>query len=102
LVYPKKFFTFVKKKNIMFLDQIISPDGCFLKSWKEIKSTLKNKYGPIPGWYKFLVDNLTLNNNLQLNFIPYTQLIQNPYVTHPKIIKEGSIDRKSNNTWIAS
>jgi ribonuclease HI/exonuclease III len=105
LVHPKKFFTFVKslkKKNIMFLDQVISPDGCFLKSWNEIKSTLQNKHGPTPGWYKFLVDNLTLNNNLRLNFTPQTQLIQNPYVTRPKIIKEGSIDRKSNNSWIAS
>jgi hypothetical protein len=62
----------------------------------------KNKHGPIPGWYKFLVDNITLNNNLRLNFTPHTQLIQNPYVTRHKIIKEGNIDRKSNNSWIAS
>jgi hypothetical protein len=86
----------------MFLDQIISPDGCFLKSWNKIKSTLRNKHGSTPGWYKFLVDNLTLNSNLCLNFTPHTQLVQNPYVTRPKIIKKGSIDRKSNNSWIAS
>ncbi|GES83764.1 ribonuclease H-like domain-containing protein [Rhizophagus clarus] len=45
-----KFFTYIKslkKKQIIFLDQITHPDGVFLKTWNEIKYTLPAKTGHI-------------------------------------------------------
>jgi hypothetical protein len=45
----------------MFLDQIITADNSFLKTWKEIKKQLTNKKDPTPKWYKFLLQNLVLN-----------------------------------------
>ncbi|GBC02818.1 hypothetical protein RclHR1_04840001 [Rhizophagus clarus] len=71
----------------MFLDQIIQPDSAFFKSWNEIKNSLHNKKGPIPLWYKHMINQYTLNpNNLRLNFdLPHL-----PQQTlHVKRLKKG-------------
>ncbi|CAB5184954.1 unnamed protein product [Rhizophagus irregularis] len=63
---PKNYFKYLnslKNKDIFFLDQIISNDGAFLKTWKEIKRTLKSKSGRRPKWYDFLKDNIVINNS---------------------------------------
>jgi hypothetical protein len=62
---PKKYFGFIKSlknKDIFFLDQIISNDGAFLKTWKDIKKLLKVKKGRRPKWYDFLKDNIVLKS----------------------------------------
>ncbi|PKB93335.1 hypothetical protein RhiirA5_441606 [Rhizophagus irregularis] len=92
---PKQYFKFLrslKHKDIFFLDQIISNDGAFLKTWKEIKKTLKSKSGRRPKWYDFLKENIVLNNNT--NRLQFTTNNNNPSpsqnFTRPKIIKKKS------------
>ncbi|GBB91969.1 hypothetical protein RclHR1_19460001 [Rhizophagus clarus] len=69
----------------MFLDQIIQPDSAFFKSWNEIKKSLYNKKGPIPLWYKHMINHYTLNsNNLRLNFELPHLLQQTLHVKRPK------------------
>ncbi|CAB4396565.1 unnamed protein product [Rhizophagus irregularis] len=86
----------------MFIDQIISPDGLFLKTWKEIKHQLKNKRGRTPKWYQYLLNNIILNqNNLRLTFDVPSPNIYNPQVDRPKIIPQSTEIRRIKNTWIA-
>ncbi|GBB88533.1 hypothetical protein RclHR1_15070002 [Rhizophagus clarus] len=69
----------------MFLDQIIQPDSAFFKSWNEIKKSLHNKKGPIPLWYKHMINQYTLNpNNLRLNFELLHLPQQTLHVKRPK------------------
>ncbi|PKY54146.1 hypothetical protein RhiirA4_472792 [Rhizophagus irregularis] len=105
LIRSNQFFNFVKSlknKELFYLKQIITADGLFLKSWKDIKGTISNKRGRPPGWYKYLQDNIILNqNNLRLNFdLPPTN-IQNPLITRPKIIPQSSNITRIKNVWIA-
>ncbi|GBB94208.1 hypothetical protein RclHR1_02310014 [Rhizophagus clarus] len=88
LINPNYFFRYIrslKTKRIMFLDQIIQPDSAFFKSWNEIKNSLHNKKGPIPLWYKHMINQYTLNpNNLRLNFDLPHLLQQILHVKRPK------------------
>ncbi|PKK63163.1 hypothetical protein RhiirC2_789305 [Rhizophagus irregularis] len=105
LIRSNQFFNFIKSlknKDIFFLDQIITVDGLFLKTWKEIKQTLTNKKGRTPAWYYFLKDNIILNqNNLRLTFDVPVINHQNPTVSRPKIIAQSSQITKIKNIWIA-
>ncbi|PKK62778.1 hypothetical protein RhiirC2_786296 [Rhizophagus irregularis] len=105
LIRSNQFFNFIKSlknKDIFFLDQIITVDGLFLKTWKEIKQTLTNKKGRTPAWYYFLKDNIILNqNNLRLTFDVPVIIRQNPTVSHPKIIVQSSQITRIKNIWIA-
>uniref|UniRef100_U9TET3 Uncharacterized protein n=1 Tax=Rhizophagus irregularis (strain DAOM 181602 / DAOM 197198 / MUCL 43194) TaxID=747089 RepID=U9TET3_RHIID len=59
--------TSLRKKRIIFMDQICSIDGNFLKSWNEIKSTPGNNFkGKSPGRFTKLENkgNTDLINSL--------------------------------------
>ena len=58
----------LKKKNIMFFDQVISVDSLYLLSWKEIQFSTGQKVGRPPKWYFYLRDNFThyLDHNKSL------------------------------------
>lgn len=94
LIRSNQFFNFIKSlknKDIFFLEQIITVDGLFLKTWKEIKKSLTNNKGHSPGWYKYLYDNIVINqHNLRLNFDLPPIKTQNPLITRPKIIHQSS------------
>ncbi|GBC20790.1 ribonuclease H-like domain-containing protein [Rhizophagus irregularis DAOM 181602=DAOM 197198] len=101
---PKQYFKFLrslKHKDIFFLDQIISNDGAFLKTWKEIKKTLRSKSGRRPKWYDFLKENIVLNNNT--NRLQFTTNNNNPSpsqnFTRPKIIKSNNRSLPCKNQW---
>ncbi|GBB97409.1 hypothetical protein RclHR1_02990010 [Rhizophagus clarus] len=69
----------------MFLDQIIQPDSAFFKTWDEIKSSAPNNKGPVPLWYKHMIDQYTINpNTLRLNFDLPHLLQQQLRIKRPK------------------
>lgn len=42
----------LRKKRIMFMDQLCSLDGQYLLTWKEIQQQMNVKFkGPIPQWF---------------------------------------------------
>uniref|UniRef100_U9UAV0 ribonuclease H n=2 Tax=Rhizophagus irregularis (strain DAOM 181602 / DAOM 197198 / MUCL 43194) TaxID=747089 RepID=U9UAV0_RHIID len=90
-------------KNIFFLDQIISNDGAFLKTWKEIKKLLKNNRGRRPKWYDFLKDNIVLNPST--NRLQFTTQSDNMSpdlrFPRPKIIKCNNHSVPCKNQWAA-
>ncbi|GES97891.1 ribonuclease H-like domain-containing protein [Rhizophagus clarus] len=97
-----KFFTYIKslkKKQIIFLDQITHPDGVFLKTWNEIKYTLPAKTGRTPGWYYHLIDTILINKQaLRLDTpiditYPTVKNAKRPKTestTHRNIVKGGN------------
>ncbi|RGB27323.1 hypothetical protein C1646_799086 [Rhizophagus diaphanus] len=88
------------KKNSIFR----SSNGNFLKSWSDIKRSLKNKYGRQPAWYQFLIDNIVrCPGNLCLNLSIYEEIIQNPSIKRSRIPQVSTTphDYKRKNIWIA-
>uniref|UniRef100_U9SG20 ribonuclease H n=1 Tax=Rhizophagus irregularis (strain DAOM 181602 / DAOM 197198 / MUCL 43194) TaxID=747089 RepID=U9SG20_RHIID len=90
-------------KNIFFLDQIISNDGAFLKTWKEIKKLLKNNRRRRSKWYDFLKDNIVLNPST--NRLQFTTQSDNMSpdlgFPRPKIIKCNNHSVPCKNQWAA-
>jgi hypothetical protein len=77
----------LKKKRIMFMDQLVSPDGNYLLIWLEVKTYHQNNYkGPKPKWFKNLEDNYTLSDMRRLTY-PLKDPVCNVerYHKHPKI-----------------
>jgi hypothetical protein len=59
----------LRKKRIMFMDQLVSPDGNYLLTWQEIKTYNQNNYkGPKPKWFKHLEDNYILSDMRRLTY----------------------------------
>ncbi|CAB4424282.1 unnamed protein product [Rhizophagus irregularis] len=95
----------LKTKGIMFLDHIITKDNAFLVDYNEIKAQLEYKGGKIPRWYKFLKDNITLNNQgrLMLNFDK--PLIQNPTAPRPSVPPVSDtthLHQRRSQQWVAA
>lgn len=64
----------LKKKRIIFMDQLCSIDGNLLNSWDEIKNEPQHKYkGSTPGWFKRLEDYGILSNNNRRLLNPLNQ-----------------------------
>ncbi|GBC13241.2 ribonuclease H-like domain-containing protein [Rhizophagus irregularis DAOM 181602=DAOM 197198] len=105
LIRSNKFFSYIKSlktKELFYLQQIITVDGLFLKSWKEIQNSLSNKKGRPPAWYKYLRECIVLNqNNLQLNFDLPVNNYHNSTITKPKVIAQNSKITRIKNIWIA-
>ncbi|PKY61095.1 hypothetical protein RhiirA4_485611, partial [Rhizophagus irregularis] len=76
-------------------------DGAFLKTWKEIKKTLKTKSGRHPKWYDFLKENIVLNN--VTNRLQFTTNDNNPpssqNFSRPKIIRCSNQSSQCKNQW---
>ncbi|PKK59217.1 ribonuclease H-like protein [Rhizophagus irregularis] len=89
----------------MFLDHIITKDHAFLEDYKDIKKHLIYKGGKIPHWYKFLKDNITINNQGRLVFDLNKLIIQNPSAPHPAIPPEDPNTlhhHKRSQQWVAA
>ncbi|GES83878.1 ribonuclease H-like domain-containing protein [Rhizophagus clarus] len=57
----------LRKKRIMFMDQVCFIDGSFLLPYKDIKKLANNKWkGKVPNWYQKILRNNTLSQNLRL------------------------------------
>jgi ribonuclease HI len=101
---PKQYLSFVqslKNKHIFFLDQIISPDGAFLLSWKDIKKSLCNKRGRKPKWITFLEEHILINpNSRRLSFTIPNPVIVNPQVSRPRAIAHNNRPVRSPFQWI--
>ncbi|CAB4424299.1 unnamed protein product [Rhizophagus irregularis] len=59
----------LRKKNIMYMDQLVTLDGNYLLTWDEVKRHNNNNFkGPKPKWFKYLENNMTLSNYRTLTF----------------------------------
>ncbi|PKK58109.1 hypothetical protein RhiirC2_796850 [Rhizophagus irregularis] len=89
----------------MFLDHIITKDHAFLEDYKDIKKHLIHKGGKIPHWYKFLKDNIAINNQGRLVFNLNRPIIQNPSAPRPAIPPEDPNTLhhpKRSQQWVAA
>ncbi|GBC02553.1 hypothetical protein RclHR1_04690004 [Rhizophagus clarus] len=89
----------LRKKRIMFMDQICSIDRSFLLPYKDIKKLANNKWkGKVPNWYQKLLHYNTLSHNLRLVNPLKDPPIQNiKYKTPPIVNHEEHTPR---NQWI--
>ena len=100
--------TSLRKKRIMFLDQITLVDGSFLLPWNELKQKLsqfnpeiiKSFKGPIPQWFKHLESTQIFSNYNRRLYSP----LSFPSISYlPNIsLKAGPINTftKEKNKWI--
>ena len=70
----------MKKKKVMFIDQLIDKELKILLSWKFIKAINSSpKNGPEPKWFKKLRENITESNNFILKsswkHLPWTETV---------------------------
>ena len=91
----------LKSKNIMFLDQIVTPNGLYLLSWKEIKAKGFNVKGKTPFWYKYLVDNFTINSSLRLSFEIKTPIILSYLGKRPTVPDPSPTPSTKFKSWIS-
>ncbi|PKB99820.1 hypothetical protein RhiirA5_429120 [Rhizophagus irregularis] len=80
----------LRNKRIMYLDQLVSPDGNYLLTWNEVKRLNNNNFkGPKPKWFKLLENDFTLSNYRTLTY-PLTDNYSIP--TRLQNIPERSLD----------
>ncbi|GES73345.1 ribonuclease H-like domain-containing protein [Rhizophagus clarus] len=90
----------LRKKRIMFMDQICSIDGSFLLPYKDVKKLANNNWkGKVPHWYKKILHQNTLSQNLRLvNPLKDPPIQHINFNTPPIVNQEEHIPR---NQWIA-
>jgi hypothetical protein len=83
--------TSLRAKRIMFMDQLVTPDGNYLLTWPEIKTYNQNNYkGPKPKWFKNLEENYTLSNLRRLSYpLQDPNILIDRHHKHP-IIRAGT------------
>lgn len=58
----------LKKRKLMYIDQLIDSELGILLSWNLVKAMdFQSRRGPEPNWYKTLRQKITVNNNFLLN-----------------------------------
>ncbi|GBC02754.1 hypothetical protein RclHR1_00480011 [Rhizophagus clarus] len=89
----------LRKKRIMFMDQICSINGSFLLLYKDVKKLANNKWkGKVPNWYQKILHQNTLSQNLRLVNPLTAPPIQHIKYNTPSIVnQEEHIPR---NQWI--
>ncbi|CAB4391408.1 unnamed protein product [Rhizophagus irregularis] len=59
----------LRNKRIMYLDQLVSPDGNYLLTWDEVKRLNNNNFkGPKPKWFNLLENDFILSNYRTLTY----------------------------------
>ena len=97
----------LRNRNIMFIDQIITPDGLFLRSWKDLQKdeTVNCSKGRTPKWYKYILDNFTnytnSNQNYRLTFTINSPIISTSFAQRFPPPPLGTISRDHRNKLIA-
>jgi ribonuclease HI len=100
----------LKKKRILFYDQILTLDGLYLKTFEQIKyetktftPSLYSKFkGKKPNWFFKIEEHMTINNNNRSLINPITEpLKQNLNIISPRpAFKQGEyIIKPRNNNW---
>jgi len=91
----------------MFLDQIISADGLYLRTWKDLQqdNNLNCKYGRPPKWYKYLQDKFTPYtpscNNYRLNFKLETPIISSCFAPRFPTAPKSHVLHNHRFKWVA-
>ncbi|EXX53657.1 hypothetical protein RirG_241980 [Rhizophagus irregularis DAOM 197198w] len=88
----------LRNKRIMYLDQLVSPDGNYLLTWNEVKRLNNNNFkGPKPKWFNLLENDFTLSNYRTLTY-PLTDNYSIP--TCLQNVPERSLgSHKKHNEW---
>ncbi|EXX58571.1 hypothetical protein RirG_196760 [Rhizophagus irregularis DAOM 197198w] len=88
----------LRNKRIMYLDQLVSPDGNYLLTWNEVKRLNNNNFkGPKPKWFKLLENDFTLSNYRTLTY-PLTDNYSIP-TRLQNIPVRSSGSHKKHNEW---
>lgn len=85
----------LRKKNIIYMDQLVSPDGHYLLTWADVKRNNNNSYaGSKPKWFTRLEENYILSHHRRLvnSLKEVTSVINRTYksptinnsITYPK------------------
>src|SRR5581483_4997821 len=103
--YLKNTIKSLKKKNIMFIDQVVTVDSLYLLSWKEIQASTGQKVGRPPKWYFYLRDNFThyLNHDKSLRLIHEIKapIMSSNFVYRIPTPNKNPHPYKHKNLWVA-
>ena len=95
----------LKKKNIMFIDQVVSVDSLYLLSWKDIQTSTGHKIGRPPNWYFYLRDNFTHyndhNKSLRLIYEIKSPIMSSNFANRIPTPNKSRHPYKHKNLWVA-
>ncbi|GES88086.1 ribonuclease H-like domain-containing protein [Rhizophagus clarus] len=89
----------LRTKQILFLDQVSTEDGCFLRPYQDIKILNNNKWtGRTPEWFKKLLSTTWSTSSMKLITPMPLPLIQRLLRNSPQI--RDSLSFNPHNEWV--
>src|SRR5437016_604216 len=103
----KNTITSLRNRRIMFIDQILTPDGLFIRPWKDLQkdNTINCSKGRCPKWFNYILQHFTYytpsNNSYRLTVNINKPLVSTSFTPHFKIPPLSNRIKNHNNKWVA-